>query len=60
MFCFRDRRPSMGDFVVGPASGIGFESVPRLELAAAKMLDPADLPPAITAISISTEAAAAQ
>jgi hypothetical protein len=50
----------MGDFVVGPASGIGFESVPRLELAAAKMLDPADLPPAITAISIGTEAAAAQ
>ena len=49
----------MDDFVVEPASGIDFESVPRLELAAAKMLDPADLVPAIAAITTSTEEAMA-
>ena len=49
----------MVDFVVKPASGIEFEFVPGLELAAAKMLDPADLLPAIAAMTTSTEEAKA-
>ena len=47
----------MSEFTIGPASADDYQAVPRVELAAAALLDPVDLPPAIAAISTSAEAA---